>query len=386
MYLDEIKIFTELIKSEICGSALPSDITEQITSENLIKIYRIAEKHDLTHVVAMALKKNQLFVGESIFKVFQQSLHYTVYRYEAKQYEYEQICHLFESEQIVYVPLKGAVIRNYYPEEWMRTSSDIDILVREKDLNRAKDLLVSRLNYTVLKHNYHDIAMLSPRKQIFELHFRILENEDSIDKMLGQVWNHVYPIEPGKYQYAMTPEYFVFHAVAHMLYHMKHGGCGVRFLIDIWLLENKTEYDKKILKRMYKLCDIEKFAKYIEKLSNVWFGEEKHDRITEQLELFVIEGGLFGTFETKVRARKTKSKGQYRYIWNRILQPYKELKASYPKLEKYPVLYPYYMIKRWCKIFNKEAASQIKTEIKLHASMKQDSIDALKELFELLRI
>ena len=36
--------------------------------------------------------------------------------------------------QIPFLPLKGSVIRQYYPEPWMRTSCDIDILVDfEKD-------------------------------------------------------------------------------------------------------------------------------------------------------------------------------------------------------------------------------------------------------------
>lgn len=385
-YLEEIRIFIELVRSEICGSAVPAHIMKQITPDNLIKIYRIAEKHDLTHVVAMALKRNRICLDAGIFKLFQQRLHYAVYRHETKQYEYELICRLFEEEKIVYVPLKGAIISDYYPNAWMRTSSDIDILVREEDLNRAKNLLVSRLGYTILKYNYHDISMASPRRQLFELHFRILENEDSIDLLLDKVWSYVHPIEAGRYQYAMTPEFFVFHAVAHMLYHIKNGGCGVRFLMDIWLLENKIAYDKKMLRRMYRLCGIEKFARYIEKLSRVWFGHEKHDRITEQLEQYIIEGGLFGTLETKVRARHTRTMGKKRYVWHRIWQPYKELKASYPRLERYPVLYPYYVVKRWFKIFNKEDARRFVSEMQLHSTMKQDHIDALKILFEHLRI
>lgn len=385
-YLEEIRIFIELVKSEICHTKLPSHVAEKITPDNLIKIYRISEKHDLAHVVAMALKRNHLCTDEKIYKTFQQSLHYAMYRYETKRYEYMQICSLLEEAQIVYVPLKGAVICKYYPQPWMRTSSDIDILIREEDLNKAKDLLVSKLHYKIMKYNYHDISMISPQKQLFELHFRILENEDSIDTMLDGVWDYVYPIESGRYEYAMSPEFFVFHAAAHMLYHLKHGGCGVRFLVDVWLLENKTDYDKKKLRRMYKLCEIEKFAGCIEKLANVWFGYAKHDRITEKLEQYVIEGGLFGTLETKVRARKTKTKGKFHYIISRIWQPYKELKASYPKLEKHPVLYPYYAVKRWFKIFNKEDAKKFNSEMRLHSNMKQDSVDMLMELFELLKI
>ncbi|MBO4954226.1 MAG: nucleotidyltransferase family protein, partial [Clostridia bacterium] len=35
---------------------------------------------------------------------------------------------------IDFMPLKGAVIRQYYPEPWMRTSCDIDIHVKKDRL------------------------------------------------------------------------------------------------------------------------------------------------------------------------------------------------------------------------------------------------------------
>ena len=36
----------------------------------------------------------------------------------------------------------------------------------------------------------------------------------------------------------MTPEYLIFHNVAHMSYHFSHGGLGVRPYIDLYLLRS----------------------------------------------------------------------------------------------------------------------------------------------------
>ena len=54
--------------------------------------------------------------------------------------EYENLCSAFEKAQIPFLPLKGSVIRKYYPEAWMRTSCDIDILVHDEDVGRAKEI------------------------------------------------------------------------------------------------------------------------------------------------------------------------------------------------------------------------------------------------------
>ena len=42
---------------------------------------------------------------------------------EAQNAELEEICEILKEENIDFIPLKGAFIRNYYPEPWMRTSS-----------------------------------------------------------------------------------------------------------------------------------------------------------------------------------------------------------------------------------------------------------------------
>ena len=42
-----------------------------------------------------------------------------------------------EEAEIPFILLKGAVVRDFYPEAWMRTSSDIDVLVPRGELSHA---------------------------------------------------------------------------------------------------------------------------------------------------------------------------------------------------------------------------------------------------------
>ena len=64
-----------------------------------------------------------------------------IYRYEKIDFEFKRICESFEENSIDFMPLKGSVLRKLYAEPWLRTSSDADILVKEKDLKRAEELL-----------------------------------------------------------------------------------------------------------------------------------------------------------------------------------------------------------------------------------------------------
>ena len=380
-----IRIFIELIRTEICGTPLNPEIAEEITSEMLEKLYKVAKSQDLTHIVGVSLKKHRLLVDEKSIRKFMKPVHSVLLRYELIHHEQTQIYKVFEKAKIVFVPLKGAVIRDFYPEPWMRTSCDIDILVRKEDLEKAKEHLVSELGYTVGRYKYHDVSLYTPAGVHLELHFHIRENEDKIDQQLAKVWDYVHPVEEGRYQYEMTPEYFMFHATAHMAYHFMNGGIGVRYFIDAWILENKFPYDRKVLNQMYKECEIYQFAESM-KLSRVWFDGENHNKITRRVQDYVISGGVFGTLETKVTVRKMQTKGKVKYLKRRIFIPYKEFCASYPKLERLPILYPYYTVKRWFKIFNKHIAKSVAIELKLNRNIVQKDVDDMRKLFKDLKL
>lgn len=381
-----VELFTTLLRSEICRTPVPPDIVQQITPDVTEQLYNLSRMQDMTHILAVALKKLKLLSDERTAAAFKQSMYHAFVRYEAMEYEKNRIFRLFEDEGIVFVPLKGAVIRKHYPEEWMRTSCDIDILVHEEELEHAKNALVSALGYTVRDSKYHDVAMCSPEGMLLELHFSIKENMENIDRYLERVWDYAKPAEPDGCRYEMTPEYLLFHAFAHMLYHFTNGGCGVKFVTDILLLEQNLQIDRESFRKMCEECRILTFAENVEKLAAVWYGEEEHDDITFRMEQYIIEGGVFGSMQTRVTARKTKAPGQAKYVFQRIFIPYREFCASYPKLEKYPFLYPYYTVKRWCKITDKDKVKTALQEYRVSSDIQLDEVNELKQLFRDLEV
>ena len=119
-----------LLRSEIQGTGLGEEVKNFITLEGLPALFALAKKHDLAHLVGDALDRNGfLSDGAEMRKPFLRERNMAVYRYEQQQYDFEQICDTLEDAQIPFLPLKGSVLRGYYPEAWMRTSCDIDILV-----------------------------------------------------------------------------------------------------------------------------------------------------------------------------------------------------------------------------------------------------------------
>ena len=178
--MEDSSIMFALLRSVFQKRDLEEDIKTKLSSQMLCEVYKLAQKHDLVHLIAQALENNGLFLDAQFIEKFYEKRRMAVFRVEQIQYELADICSALEEAQIEYIPLKGAIIRGYYPETWYRTCCDIDILVKEERLEEAVHVLAGRLGYINQGKAYHDVSMLSPNGVHLELHFSIKEDEEQL--------------------------------------------------------------------------------------------------------------------------------------------------------------------------------------------------------------
>ena len=193
---------------------------------------------------------------------------------------------------------------------------------------------------------------------------------------LSNIWDFTFFDEDKKYL-ALTDEAFYLYHVAHMIKHFENGGCGIRPFVDLWLLNNKMEFNKQKRYELLKQEGLDKFSLASEKLSRVWLENEQTDSLTESMQAYVLTGGAFGTDENRVNIQQTKKGGKFKYILSRIFISKKELRLKYPILEKQPILTPFYHVRRWLKlIFIKKSRKQSFTEFS--HTMEVDKMDVLQ--------
>lgn len=335
------------------------------------QIFALSAKHDVAHIVAAVI---DLPKDSEIQKVFYKHKLTAIYRREQLNSEEARICTTLEEAGIDYIALKGAVIRKLYPEEWMRTSCDIDILVKESELENAITQIVEKLSYTDLGRDFHDHHLKSPSGVHLELHFSIAENDDRLDKVLNRVWQ--YAVCESGHKYLLTNEFLIFQTIAHAQYHFISGGCGVRPLIDLWLLENKLEFSQDELDKLLAESGSERFYSAIKSLISVWFEGQTHTELTEKTEKYILAGGVFGTKANRAATGKYKKGGKSKYIISRIFLPKSDLVIAYPKLKDHPARLPYYEVKRWFSLLSKNKLSDAKSEFE----SSEDVSEMLKEL------
>ena len=379
-----VRAMTELIACEVCGRPLDR-AKYAFSDEDLIRLYKMSKAHDLAHLVGSALLKNDLVGNAEIRAGFEKQVLLAVYRCEKLGFELEHLCRALSQAKIPFMPLKGSVIRPYYPEAWMRTSCDIDILVSEADADAAAAILTESCGYAYHGKGSHDISLFSPDDIHIELHYDLVEagHANAAAEVLKNIWDAAVLSSHTAYQYEMPDAYFYFYHIAHMAKHfVGTGGCGIRPFLDIWILQHRVSFDRA--KRDALLSDggLDVFAKQAERLAEVWFGDAAHTAITKQMEAFILRGGVYGTSTNRIAVQQQKHGGKLRYALSRVFIPYAVIKFHYPILQKHKWLTPIMEVRRWGKLIFCGHLKRSVNELTYNSAIPEDAAAETRALLE----
>ncbi len=361
-----------------CGMEIESTAM-QISAQTCKKLLRFGTRQSIQPIIYHGLKR--LSAPEASLREFDQIRLTDTYNAIQHGEALKRICAALDEEGIQHILLKGAALRELYPRPDMRTSCDIDILVHEEELEKAVQTIEARTEFKLHKRTYHDISMLSPRVHL-ELHFNIREHEENMDQLLGRAWEFSGPAGEGS-RYVFTPEYQIFHVVAHMCHHFLHGGIGIRPFMDLWLLRNQTEFEEKTVRRMCEECGILKFYAECCGLSQVWLERAEHTQTTALLEEFCLSGGVFGSQKFKNAARQRERRG-VKYVLSRVFPPEKQVKDYYKDPTGQEHILAYYYIKRLVSWSGKDRRKELQAQLHQVLSGDQAYLDAADDLFRRL--
>lgn len=354
-------------------------------------LFALSNHHDLAHLIGSALDKSGQMPGSATLTDEEKAAvaglkkqkNLAVFRAENIGFEYSRMCDVLEQKGVDFVPLKGAILRPMYPAGWMRTSCDIDVLVREEETEKAAAYLCEVLNGTTEGRDSHDLSVYTESGVHLELHFCLDEYLPQADGLLSRVWEDVSPTEGWSHRFDMSDGMFYLYHIAHMAKHVLHGGCGVRPFLDLWLLDRQARFSPAVTDKMLRESGLLTFAEAARALSRVWLGGEEHSGITRRMEEYLLSAGVYGAQENRM-AVESQRMGRRTYILRRIFMPYDQLKVLYPTLRKHKWLYPFYQVKRWVtKLFKGRIADQSRKLVAM-ASMpeaeKEKTVRLMDEL------
>lgn len=351
-----------LLRTEITGEKMAHSV-DGVSKKLINDTLQLAQFHSVMHLVTDALVKNALVSDESMMKLCEQYSFSAASEDSRQNYETEQLKTMLLQSNIPFILLKGAVLQHLYPETWMRNSCDVDVLVREEDLERAISLLTEKMGYVLQSRGAHDVSLVLGNTHI-ELHYNLMEEgraKRSFD-VLCSVWDSATAVGD-TCEFVMSDEMFYFYHIAHMAKHMHTAGCGVRNFIDIWILNHRVGFAAQARRDLLAKGGLLTFADAVSALAEVWLSGAEHTALTRDLERFVLYSGTYGSMQSRVAVSRSK-KGNVAYCLSRVFLPYKSMCLSYPQLQRRPILLPIYWVRRIVRILATDTGrTNVRTEV-----------------------
>jgi hypothetical protein len=376
-------ILFSLIRSEILDHAPDERIKEELTAEAYKELYVLSNKHDMAHVVASALSRLDLLKEDEVSVHFQRQLMLALHRDKQREYALELTSKVLEKAGVPHVPLKGAVLRHIYPQSFLRTSCDIDVLVKKEDTEKAGTALLEAGFFRMDDCSTHDYNYSAPNKIHLELHFTLEQSGtlSACNPILSAVWER-HASSEGSCVYRLSAEFFTLYHLAHLGQHLLGGGCGIRPFLDLWLIERHMEIDHEQLNALLAESGLEALYSASMKLSKVFMEDLAPDVQTAQLAEYVLGGGVYGTATNAAKVKAAKGTGKIKSFLKLVFLPRKNLQVLYPDLKKHPILFPFYQVKRWFRVFEKNKRQKVKHLTNARNAVSLDERNSTKNLLE----
>jgi len=372
------------IKTVISGELITNP--PLLNESDYAEIFKIARSHDMLPMVSEGLYKNNLLPDNEIgnaFKLAQMSSIVRLSRFE--QVRNTISCSLHKAN-IPYLFLKGSVLKEYYPDAYMRTQCDIDVLVRRLDLPKAEEVFLEN-GYTKTSIEHHEVSFFSQSGVHIELHFFLEEEHNqTIDKALLTVWDNVYSETSRPYHFYMNRDFFLFYHVAHMEKHFSNGGCGIKPFIDLWIIKYRMGICVDEGKDFLESCNLLNFYYHMEHLSEVWFGNMTHTEISKKVENYILNAGVYGTQENNAAMAQCRKGSKSKHLAERIFLPYETISRYYPIVKKCPIILPFAHIYRWCKVLFGKGRERALNEVNVNLSITEEKRREIMDLYKELQL
>lgn len=294
----------------------------------------------------------------------------------------KNIENIFADNGIDYMLLKGASVKRLYPTSECRLMGDADILIKEGQYNKIKELMPT-LGLVEKVKSDHELIWAGPGGIVIELHKRLIPSyNDDYYAYYRNPWKKA--TFNSNHSFSMTKEDEYIYLFTHLTKHYRDGSAMLRPLIDIWLFKTKhtllnMEYINKELEKL----ELKTFHTNIWTTLDVWFNGKDETELTEFIteEIFDVDrkARLDAANAARISARsESVSSAKAKKLRGLIFLPLSTMKTKFPILEKLPFLLPIMWVVRWIDAILHKKKS-IAHETNRLSKMDNETVDAYND-------
>lgn len=354
--------------------------------KKLEMLYEVSRAHFVDALTGTVLKR----AGVRLPVQWEESIAKAIRKVILFDAERAKIFMFMDQKRIWYMPLKGVILKEFYPSIGMRQMSDNDILFDADHAADVRDYMESQGYETVAYgRGNHDVYEKTPVYN-FEMHTALYGAGHR------EEWVHYYQDIRSRlmldtdsgYACHMRDEDFYVYIMTHAYKHYSNSGTGIRTLLDFYayLQKKETVLDFEYIRTECKKLGIEEFEEKSRRLckhifspeASVQYVEKRQFLLDEEAALmlrYYISSGVYGTKKQQIENQLQTYKGKnikgakLRYIRNRLF-PGMNVYQYYP-FSKHKWTLPLCWICRcFCVLFDKSRRNGVKQEAKLLQKIK----------------
>ena len=400
----ETNLLLSLIQAALCpDSEKTVNLTSGCDLKNLAAMIRRQSLVTMVYpVILQQTDNNWTAIKEDLRPVYDCAIHKAL----VQEYEFQSLLDDMEKDGIDCLPMKGWIMRNYYPDPLMRSMGDLDVLIKDMDSHKMQEWIESK-GY-ILENNKNPVhdEYQKPPYVLVELHRTLIDinylvelQTEWIDQLVERVWDEQNLTKETNHIYQLRDEDFYIYHLLHFYKHFMYAGSGIRPLVDIYIFLKKKEksLDRVYLQQQLEHLKLSTFAEKMEQLAFACFdGQVLQERIAiediRQIVAYLTDVSTYGDEATsKIAAVVSQGTGSFAgdILTARIKKcfpPRQALQQRYPKLRDHPWMLPFYWVIRAARIIFLERHKVYEMGKKTNELIKIKSTETYNEIENVFRL
>lgn len=298
-------------------------------------VFELACRNSISALTWAAAQKLDS-VPEDLRSRWENSASMTMMRSIQLDAEREYITKLLREAGLSYLVLKGAVIARRYPDPYMRSMADNDILYgfvepdpaggyrlcgdteSERAQTRARGASIVReimegLGYVEVEQGEGacDIHFAKAPFLNFEMHHAMMEDDSPLHEYYANPWQRALRVDGtadsdnGATEYVFSDEDQYIYLIAHAFKHVNRSGFGVRLLADIAVILHGSgdELDHDYISEQLQELGISDFEHLVRGLSDTIMNGDPLDKEGAEIAQRMVECGTYGSPEEGLKIK-----------------------------------------------------------------------------------
>lgn len=331
------------------------------------ELFSSARAHSVCALVCMALEPTKTFAqaDPEVRKQWLDAKNKAVRKNMLLDADRELLMEKMEQAEIWHMPLKGSILKDWYPRYGMREMADNDILFDPARREQVRDIFL-RLGYSVEHYQggNHDVYRKAPIYN-FEMHVALFNESyyEELAQKYANVKEKLLPDQEKPYRFHFTQEDFYVFVLAHAHKHYSHSGTGIRTLTDLYVMNRKIgqTLNWDYVNQELEALGIRDYETGSRTLAEKLFGSKtpvSEFTLTEQEQemlLYYLGSSTYGNLENRIsnQLHSIQADGKpisgftkFKYCMTRLFPGRNWCKLPYPFIYRHPCLLPAFWIWR----------------------------------------